>query len=486
MSIYLLANIGTRDVQLDTFTDLPPEIVNARGDGLIPRLAGEYLRQPEHFERFQQRLRLPMLEKALRFITAKPDATIRVVLFATNQSERVQASYRNNDTIHLANLIRDVLFNRHSATGLAKKHIEIRLTDQNPADYDLMYEFYRHELPTIAAHRDSGSPIYLLIAGGTPQMNTMLLLIGAEVFSGAAMPLYASQDLDRAHQLDITRQLYRQAFQRSLEVVLQAYSYSPALNLLHQNRSFLEQEQASLLEAAIHYAIHRRNLDLVQAIKAFDATIANTRALREMVRSLQQELADQSEEVQLRETVFLAQIAARTENWADFLARLHRFSEGCMQLIAEQLGVAWSDKKTRASFAKVWWNMHRSELAAIGLAESEEPMSPEQENKSREVDRTKLRAIIDILAYTPEHEPIRQAIATLKVIDAPIPLRNNIVHRFTPISQSDVEEKARVPIDELLAAMRLAYYYAFGQLIADESPYDSINRLCGDILKGMK
>ena len=44
MSVYLLANIGTRDVQLDTFGDIPAELINARTGQLIPRLAGEYLR----------------------------------------------------------------------------------------------------------------------------------------------------------------------------------------------------------------------------------------------------------------------------------------------------------------------------------------------------------------------------------------------------------------------------------------------------------
>lgn len=485
MSVYLLANIGTRDVQLDSLDDLPPELVaNAKTGQLKARRAGEYLQ--EQFARFQQRIRLPMLEKALRFITPKPGPDLRIVLFATDQDESVQPFYRDNDTLHFAQLIRELLFARHQQDGLAKKQIEIRTTSLNPADYDLMHDFYSKELPVLARRTPAPNPAFLLIAGGTPQMNTMLLFVGSAVFGPATQPLYVSQEFDRAHHLDIARQLYLQAFQRGIEVVLRAYTYSSALELLDKSADYLEGEQARLLRAALSYGLARRNLDLEAAARAFDATIAGTRALRGMVQSLQGEVEDLREPAKLRETIFLAQLAARGGAWADFLSRLHRFSEGSLQLIAEGLGVAWGDPRKRASYARAWWDANRPLLASLGLAAPAPPDDAGSENKAREVDRANLRLIVAALAQGPEHEALRQALAELELVDRPVALRNDIVHRFTPISQAEVEARAAASVDELLAAMRNAYRYVFGAVVPEESPYDSLNRLCADILRGQK
>ncbi len=491
MTIYLLANVGTRDVQLDTLEDIPAELIaNPKTGQLKARPAGEFLLQKEQLQHFLPRIRLPMLEKALRFLALERWDDLRIILFATDQETHVPESYRSGDTIHFANLIREVLLIRNQAKGLAKKHIMIQRSNANPADYDSMHDFYRQELPTIARRTPAPSPAYLLIAGGTPQMNTMLLLIGTEVFGPDAIPLYVSQDFDRAHDLAITRTLYRQAFQRNLEILLDAYAYSSALKQLEENQRYLEKDMVLLLRAALAYGVSRRNLDLEAAITALDPIIADTRSLRGVIRSLQQEIADQSEEAKLRETIFLAQIAAAPSNanWSDFLNRLYRFAEGCLQLLSERepLGVEWSDPANRKTYKARWWNANRALLASIGLAQPEAPAEAKSEDVARQVDRKKMRAIISALATQPAHESIRQALAALEVVEEPIALRNDIVHRFNPISKEEIEKKAGVAVETLIAAMRQTYQHAFGTIIPNESPYDTLNKVCRDILRGTR
>lgn len=486
MSTYLLANVGTRDVQLDTLDDLPTELIANPGTGqLKARAAGAYLLQPDVFARWLPRIRLPMIDKALNLIRPRW-ADLRIVLFATDQPETVAAHYSANDSINLAGVIRETLFARHQRDGIVKKQIEIRRCDLNPADYDRMYEFYHQELAVIGRRTPAPNPAYMLIAGGTPQMNTMLLLLGTEAFGPNAVPLYVAQEGDRARKLNTVRLLYRQAFQRNMTVMLNAYAYGPALQLLRDNADYFEGEQVRLLDAALRYALARRNLDLAAAVESLDNAVMEARALRELLISLQQDVEDQSDAALLRETIFLAQIAARSEGWADFLARLHRFAEGCLQLMAERLGVGWSDAKKRSSYAPAWWNAQRAMLATLGLADATPPAQADAENTRREVDRTNLRQIIAALATEPGHEPIRQVLAALEIVDGPIPLRNAVVHRFTPLSQAEIEKKAGVPIEALLAAMRRAYTSAFGRSVPEESPYDTVNTLCADILKGQR
>ncbi len=486
MSIYLLANVGTRDVQIDTPQDLPAELIaNAKTGQLKARPAGAYLRQEAQFNRFQHQLRMPMIEKALRYIGVQAETPLRIVLFATDQPDQVRAEYRDNDTIEYANLMQKLLAARYQKSGLAKKQISIRSTRHNPADYDLMLEFYRAQLPAIAGQAPTPGQVYLLIAGGTPQMNTMLLFVGSEIFGPNALPLYVSQEFDRAHTLDVTRQLYLQAVQQNIAVVLEAYAYESALELVRKVNDYLDADQSGLLHSALRYGIERLNLNFDAAARAFDMTIASSRRLRGDIQSFRREVEDQSEQAMLRDTIFLAQIAVRRGAWADFLSRLHRFSEGCLQLVAErdEIGVQWSDRTTRSSYATQWWSRRRELLVTLNLATA---LPSDDENVARRVSRENLRTIITALAVGEEHESIRLGLRELELIDRPIPLRNNIVHRFNPLSRDDIEQKAQMSVDELLAAMRRAYELLFGVSVPVESPYDALNRLCAHLLKGDK
>lgn len=481
MTTFLLANIGTRDVQLDAVEDLPPELVNPRSGQLLPRRAGAYLL--EHFDRYAERLRMPMLDKALRFL-GLPPAELRVVLFATNQPEEVAAQYRDQDTLPFAEVMREALFRRYQKQGMAKKQIVIRPTGDNPADYDLMLDFYRRRLPEIA--RDADGPVYLLIAGGTPQMNTMLLFAGTEIFGPRAQPLYVSPDQDRAYPLDVARQLYVQALRSSIAVLLEAYTYASARELLDLNREYFEPDRADLLAATLRYAIARRNLDLATAARAFDTALPRTRRLRPVIQSFVREVEDQREAALLRETIFLAQIAAhpRVEDWNEFLSRLHRFAEGCLQLMAERLGVRWSDPQERSSFARAWWEEQRPLLAELGLAAATAPADPASESDARQADRKNLRRIVGALAARAGQEALQRALTALEVVERPLPLRNRVVHSFRPLSREEVEGKAGTRVEELLAAMRRAYQETFGVEAPEASPYDTLNRLCLDALKG--
>jgi len=481
MSAWLLCNVGTRDLRVNNPASLPAEALHPKTGELLPRPASDHLRQPTVFTAIKDQIKLPIVEKALRY-TPQDRRQMHIVFFATDQSLETPAHYRNNDTAGYAEIMRELVTQRYD---LIKKQVRIRSTNRNPADFDLMYDFYRVELPKIAEHIDSAAEVYLLIAGGTQQMNTMLLLVGNEVFGVRGRPLYVSPDSDRAVTLDTMRQIYAQALRRSLHVLLDAYAYSSAVMLVEreQQQGVLEPQQALLLLAALRYAESRRNLDLEGALAAFDPVFHLTRLLRAKVRTLQQDVVDDSEQAKLRETVYLAQVGAETGDWSDFLTRLHRFSEGCLQLMAERLDVQWS-KKTRASYKETWWNKNRSLLSMIGLAAELPPAEPEAENARREVDRGNLRLIVSSLAEPLDRKDDMAALEDLQVVDKPIPLRNRYVHDFTPLSQKDVEKAANTPINDVLAHMRSAYEHAFGVSVDEEHPYTRVNQLCRRILAG--
>lgn len=479
MKTWLLVNVGTRDVQVNDL-EMPPDAV--RPSGLVARVAGEHLLQPDVFAQSRSRILIPMVDKTLEYlgVRAKPekwkvgiDAThLEVVLFATDQPQTVAPHHRNSDTVHFAAIIKDILFEQY---GVFKKQITILLSDKNPSDYDQMYDFYSSKLPGLAERIKPDDQVYLLIVGGTQQMNTMLLLLGGEHLGARIHPLYVNPDSKRPIELDIYQQLTRQAARRSLRILLSdVYAYPAAKELIIQERAALG-EQAELL-ALLHYADERRNFDFEAAVITLDLAVKQTRVLRERLCQLQDQLVPATEAMKVRETIFLAQIAEERGDWADFLARLHRFSEGSLQLMADSLGVIWGDKKQRSSYQKQWWAANYHWLASLGLVE----------DARGEPDRRNMRAITTYLANQQQQAGFLAALESLSVIDQPIPLRNNIVHRFTPLSESEIITRAGCSPKELIAAMRTSYQHQFQIQVPEIHSYREINTLCFELLEGTR
>lgn len=467
----LICNVGSRDVQLpaERLTTLPAELVQR--DNLVPRLAGTYLLG--HYDTYREALQLPMIEKALQFISPNDKRNVWVHLLATDQPDSVSERFRNSDTIIFAKLIQKVLADRYAAQGLVKKQIRCHETRDNPADYDRMHDFYREVLPTIKKKVVEGVPVWLLIAGGTPQMTTMLLFDGIETFGAAARPLYVSPDKERAMLLDIGQQIYARAFQRNMTVLLRAYAYQTAQELLHQAGDVLEERQTRVLQATLDYVLARRNLDLEGAIATLDATIKDTRGVRDLMHALQQELATTAtnrEVILLRETIYLAQVAAETGNWQDLLTRLFRFAEGLHQQIAEQLGVQWGSKE-RKTFREQWWQAQPPEM--VGQV------------AGRDANRASLRVVNTYLAEQAGRTDLLVAVQQLEQVDRPVSLRNRVVHDFTPLSQAEIEAQAQATLDDLIKAMREALRLVAGLDVPQQHPYAAlVNTLCQQVLEG--
>ncbi len=481
MTILLLCNIGNRDVQLDDAVELPPEVRKSPGNMLIPRLAGEHLNQPDVLKTVLEHIRMPMVEKALQHVIAQHSPQtmehISLVLFATDQPEDVEAHYRNNDTVAFARLIQSVLVQRHQKDGLVKKRVYIKTTSSNPADYDLMHDFYLQELPRIRQHSSANddTAVYLLLAGGTPAMNTMLLFAGSEVFGVQAHPLYVSEKQTHAFTLDIVRQLHAAALKRNLTILLHAAAYAPARELLAQSPRVLDDKTHAILDALLRYAEQRRTFRWNEAAATLDTAQRDARNLRAPILRLQQDVAEPGDHAFLRETIFLAQHAVEVEHWLDFLLRLYRFHEGCLQLMAEAVGVEWS-ANDRASYKERWWNANRAAFS--------EATQHEVENRRREVNRTSMRMVVAELAEQQARDDLRAALAALEVVAKPLSLRNRVEHGYTPFSRGEIEQHAGVTCDHLLEQMRTAYQHAFQATLPATHPYADINALCARLLEG--
>ena len=467
MKTYLLCNVGTRDVEVAADVQFENQQAFFR-EKLVPRVAGKEILERELF----QYVNIPIIEQAMRYVQRnQPETMLSIVLFTTDQPDSVADRYRNSDTVYFAGIIKRLLIDVH---GFTKERIFVHSTSQDPSDYDKMHEWYTQIMGTVAQRIDAGAPVYLLLAGGTPAMNTMLLFAGSERFQAAARPIYVSPARKSASELDINRQISRTALLRSLREVLVAYAYSPAQALVKQHPA-LKAEEDNLLNLLFEYAQQRRHFKFDAAIQSLDRALKLKRM--DQLEWLRDDLIDHNELFCLREVIYLAEIALQTGDWLDFLTRLHRFSEGLLQLLAERVGVEWSDKKERKSYHKRWWEAQRSVLHQLGLTDAA-PADQKIENKRREVDRKNLDAVVAHFIQQQGLVEGEQILSLLQAIDAVVPLRNQIVHRFTPVTRAEIEAKKHTP-EVLIEHMRQAFaLFTAEPSLADQNPYEILNQTC--------
>jgi len=467
MGIVLCANVGTRDVALADPSPLPESC--RRGDGLVPRPTGALLTQ--RYAECHRDVRLPIVGKAVEHLLTLSDARdIVVVLFCSDQPESVEPRYRDNDTVHFADVIRRLLVDVY---GLTKKSIRIASTDQSPADYDLMFAWYGEELLRRQHYITHDDVVYLLVSGGTPAMSMALALRGIEVFSRQAQVLYARETAATVDRLDLTRIVRRDVTSPHVRTLAKAYQYSLASKVLSKDRDLYEDSSRIIAESLLEHGAARRRLDVHSARVAMLSGIQRSRALRADMQRLVDSLptSDADEHALLGEVVYLARLSADTENWADFLARLYRFSEGTLQLTADSLGVRFTST-SRQYYELSWWHGNQGLLVGARVPTDD-----------RRTNRENLSGICRALAAASGMAGCVRGLDELAVVGSVLGLRNDIVHRFAPVSRADIEGKGHT-VDELIASMREAYGLCLGRALRPEDPYQVVNALVGLALAG--
>lgn len=323
MSVLFIANVGNRDVQVPGQEELPHPA----------RLLGEALLAD--WNRWQGRVELPILGKALRWVARQHGQVDRVVLVASDQTD---AQFRQSDTAPLADVIVRMLSEHPDwRKTVASNGVHIAPIAGNPSDYDVMMQLYDGLMQTLAA--EPFERVYLELSGGTPAMASMLLLKGIERFGARAQPLYVNPAYAMPLSLNVGRQLILDTVVDDLRRSLNVYQYPAALALLDANQPVLQEAWPNFgaIRALVDFARLRISFNFENAEKAlFGSERALPPALSRRVRDLANDIADRTEIWLLRETLHTANISFATGAYADFLGRAFRLSEGLSDLVVQQ------------------------------------------------------------------------------------------------------------------------------------------------------
>lgn len=335
MTVFYLANVGTRDLTLNGKSPSPPRQQGEEWLGC--------------YEAVYDQLDAPILRPGLMRVIKKVGHVSQVVLFVSDQPEATDARFRNNDTVFLGELLKRYLSKR---LGAQLGSVTVERLPGNPANYNAMLDFFAGRLPELAPP-DRVEVVYVVPVGGTDASNVGLWVNAIRLYRRKVQLLYVMPD-ERVDVLALHVVLLRETFRAQAAAHLSVHDYA-ALGRLLQAEPDLAPSWSVPLCA---YAHHRLHFDFIRA--EGELTKARQTASGEKLAQigrlqasltpfLQDCAAPTSESLDSDWTAWLdlqrqflgelfihVQVKADQEQWIEFLGRLFRLHEAMLRFAFEQ------------------------------------------------------------------------------------------------------------------------------------------------------
>jgi hypothetical protein len=436
-------------------------------------------------ETYWDRIRLPILTKALDYILAQGEPIKTIILFVSDQDRELAGEDEwIKDTCELGGLIKEKLLEQYKEHGWSSKQIRLHAIPGNPADYDTMLTYFEAGLPRIRSYYEPASlKVYLSLTGGTPAMNAMLLVVGNEVFGPQTVNLYDARERKQPFPLGVGRRLASRALRVAMLTNLQTYQYAAALALLQTEGPVLVDAHSTrrVLADLLTHARDRLAFNFADAAQTLDAALPHAAGpLKDRLLYWQNQILNPTETDRLRELYFSAEIKRLNHAYAGWLERVFRFQESALRHAAVNLGVAFRDKNLE--YLDPDWLETQPGLVDY-LAQAPRPDGGVGLDPCRSASRPLLQATLAFLAEQQDDDGLRRFVALSNRLEALATLRNHWVHRNQGVQLADVEKAFGDSLEA--AAQTLTRMF---QLLTDvelgPNPYDAINAQCRDLVEG--
>ena len=359
--VLLLTNVGNRDVSLDGQPVGNQKRVRTESQKLLEEWEGlEKEGRKDDLEALAARMALPILQQALQWVLEEHGRVDELVLYATDQAEGTEFHLREQDTLHLAELMKRWLNRQRWKSEGKLGEVKVRvLHGLNPSLYDQAFARYEKEMRP--SWREEFDLCVVVPAGGTPACNMALLFRAIQAFGRRAQTVYVPRD-GPPLSLRIAQELHQSLQNHALRAALDRCDFAAARALMEEN---------GYDEAWLHlvrYAEHRFAFDFEAARKALrrahdTCSGRDLEVLPALVDRHQRQLVLlESGNVQARteELYHNACWTYRQGRYVDFLGRAFRFQENAARWAVEQAcGVEADegDEKKRQAF-KAWIDQH--------------------------------------------------------------------------------------------------------------------------------
>jgi len=487
MSVWLLANVGNSDLQVDSSCLPNPPAGEDPRKWWTPRRIGEVVRDDP--DRFAGTIKLPLLEPTIKWLFEHENVTgadLRVVLFASDQprEDTIEPEWLK-DTYPIAEALCKIMTGKPFHVPQKQSRIERILG--SPADYSNMLSFYTQTLPKVAKWVAADDRIFLEVSGGTPAMASMLIVMGVEVFGERVRTLYVERGATVPYEVSVARELFARKTRDTLCNQVRLHAYAVAFQTLQDAGPLIDpdDDHRRLLEAVLNYADRRLSFDFDRARNALqDARQLSVGEAQARIGRWLRELESPDTAAHLSELIHSASIKLSFGDYADFVQRAFRFQEASFRYMLEQIGVEYSDKNGK--YIKSEWLQSQSDLTKF-LENYHNPQTKLRDpvKLDRPLNRYSLGAVMDFFVQTRDpwkrwHTSAQQ----LHRLSAVADLRNKGVsgHGFDGIGQDDLEQAYRQPVGTLLADLRAIYEALFEQP-PGPNPYDAINALILELIQ---
>lgn len=349
MSVVLLANVGTRDVDDKTRPRFTPRTDGAALLKLLEEHGGA--------DEVAANVTLPILTPAVRYVLEQHGRVDCLVLFVTDQPATVGEEQRNKDTINSGRVIQRLL--NDDLLGLGQTiPVRLEVIHEGAHNYVLMYEWFREKMPGLLREiqREYGKieHVYVQLAGGMPACKTNLALsLLREPYQ--LHTLYVNERTQRVDPGNFGRVLRAAQLVELLQEYLKRDDFAAAVSLVEM---WWPDEEALLgLLRGLHY---RQLFRFDEAIESFgkvrrlvsdpivDALLNNTHSVRKGAQLIEagphKKMPEPIQDL-LADFWYHTHAAYKNERYVDFVGRFWRLREALLRYRAEmhkgELLVGW-------------------------------------------------------------------------------------------------------------------------------------------------
>jgi len=502
MEAHLFISLGTRDIQLlnlesiekhipkeyEKLKELGYPIENEDNNKVVKkknfnnlnvRKFGHWLK--DNFEDIKDNIDIQIIEPFLKWLKEQNKNISKIYLIATNQKEEKDPEHIKRDTCVIADFLKEKFFPFYFQNYLPEVEI-IELNDK-PNDYDLMIKEIAKSLMKVPEKNNINQyDVYAEITGGTPQINTALMLNCIKYFRKKVKFIYKSESTTEIKSLEIGKYILKNYEHEALQRLVERYDF----DAISKNENYPE-----IIRKLAECACYRMNFDFYNYKQCISDTNQSYSELSsyENIGILQEDadnLFRKSPEAVFNEIYWNAVIMWKRNECANFIGRVWRIKEAVMQYaLIDIINCPWKEITEKFKNKFIEWARNDKDFIDHLINNRNEYGLKDKVTKEHIIPSSPiLNASVDFLAQggsanSKSNINFEGLSDTIKKLNKFSNMRNNsiIAHGFEPISKQQIEKNNKEDILNILQEL----IKSIGIQISDNNPYD----IFGEIIKNI-
>lgn len=333
MNAHLFICLGTRDVQIKLLDKLDEKIKNDLIECKYPtdnksfrelnvRKFGHWLEK--YFDLIKDNIEIPLIEPFLNYIEGKKHDIKKIYLIATDQKDSIKDEAKEHlarDTCILAEFLENKYLKYYfNSRNKEAPIIETIILKNPPNNYDSMIREFGKFLKEKKIEESNNYMVYAEITGGTPQINTSVILNCTAYYRDKITFLYKPENEKEIKSLNVARYILDSYEHESLQRLAERYDF----DAIAQNNAY-----SDTVRRLARCACYRMNFDFFKYRSEVDIQFNDIpgNPILKILRDDAFNLVQQIPEAILNELYWNTVVMWQRDECANFLGRVWRIME---------------------------------------------------------------------------------------------------------------------------------------------------------------